>query len=138
MKPIRQQVLDCFPHLVRGRTPDDDLADALDALLWSIEKDVSVDGWALFRVVRESTQALDAVGLMTLLPTGTAPIAINVQAQPDGFTWLVRIGSLDAAWLGLSPDKQWNSVYLYATGAIESFPWTWGPPQHGSVQDTTT
>jgi hypothetical protein len=138
VKPIRQQLFERFPHFVRGRAPDEDLADALYALLWSIDKDVSVDGWALFRVVRESTQELDAVGLMTLLPSGAAPIAVSLREQAGGFAWSMRIGRLDAPWLALSPDKQWNSVYLYATGAGESPPWTWGPQYDGSVQDTTT
>ena len=138
VQPIRQQVLERFPHFVRGRAPDEDLADALYALLWSIDMDVSVDGWALFRVVRESTHALDAVGLMTLLPSGAAPIAVSLREQAGGFAWSMRVGRLDASWLALSPDKQWNSVYLYATGDAESPPWTWGPQHDGSVQGTTT
>jgi hypothetical protein len=134
VKPIRQQVIERFPHFVRGRAPDEDLADALYALLWWIETDVPVDGWALMRVVHESTQALDAVGLMTLLPTGAVPIAISVRAQAAGFEWSMRIGVLDASWLALSSDKQWNSVYLYATGNAESPRWTWGPRHEGSVE----
>jgi hypothetical protein len=134
VKPIRQQVVEHFPHMVRGRWLDEDLADALYALIRSIDTEVTVDGWALLRVVRESTQELNAVGLMTLLPSEAAPIAISLRARAGGFDWSVRIGRLDARWLALSSDKQWNSVYVYATNEGESPPWTWGPRHHGSVE----
>ncbi len=136
MRPIRQQVVQRFRQVVRGGTPDEDLADALYALLRSIDTDVSVDGWSLFRVVRESTQALDAVGLMTLLPSEAVPIDISVRAQVGGFEWAVRIGRQDDRWLTLSSDKQWKSVYLYATTGTESPPWTWGPLYGGSMEVT--
>ena len=138
MKPIREQVLERFPHSIRGRAPDEDLAAALYAMLWTIDTGVSVDGWALFRVVHESAQALDAVGLMTLLPSGAVPIAIGIRAEAGGFEWSVRTGRQDAHWRALSTDKQWNSVYLYASNKAESPPWTWGPQQKGFVQGTTT
>lgn len=134
MKPIREQVLERFPHFVRGRAPDEDLADALYALLWSIETGVSVDGWALLRVVRESAQELDAVGLMTLLPSGAVPIGISLRARAGSFEWSMRIGRMDARWLALSSDKQWSSVYLHATSESESPPWTWGARHDGSVE----
>jgi hypothetical protein len=137
VKSIRQQVVERFPHTVRGRAPDEDLADALYALLWSIETDVSVDGWALLRVVRESAQELDVVGLMTLLPSGAVPIAISVRTQSGGFEWSMQIGRLDARWLALSSDKQWSSVYLYATAEAGPPPWTWGARHEGSVDVTT-
>ena len=138
MKPIRQQVLERFPHVSRpGRALDADLAAACYALLWSVDTEVSVDGWELFRIVRESTEALDVVGLMTLLPSGKVPIAINLWPTASGFDWSIRIGRLDTSWLALSADKQWNSVYLYATGDEKSPRWAWGDQHDGSVQTTT-
>jgi hypothetical protein len=134
VRPIREQVVERFRQVVRGGTPDEDLADALYALLRSIDTNVAVDGWSLFRVVRESIHALDAVGLMTLLPSHAVPIDISVLAQGGGFEWAVRIGREDEPWLTLSSDKQWNSVYLYATTETESPPWTWGPLHVGSME----
>ena len=136
MKPIRQHVLERFPGAVRGQAPDDDLADALYFLLWSIDAEVTIDGWALFRVTSESVRTLDGVGLMTLLPTGAVPIAVSVWEHAGAIEWSVRIGRLDAAWLDLSPDKQWNSVYLYATGGADLPRWTWGPKHRGVIQPT--
>ncbi len=135
MKSIRQHVVDRFAPFVRGGTPDE-VADALYALLQSIETDVTEDGWALFRVVHESAEALDAVGLMTLLPSEAVPIAISLRPRVGGFEWSVRIGNLDARWRALSADKQWNSVYLYATTEVRSPPWTWGPRHSGSMEGT--
>ena len=134
MKQLRQQLVELFPQVVRGGTPDEDLADALYALLRSADTDVSVDGWRLLQVVQESAEALDAVGLMTLLPSGAVPVAISVQAQPGGLEWTARLGRADARWLALSSDKQWNSVYLYATSDAASPPWTWGPPRRAFVE----
>ena len=95
---------------------------------------MSVDGWALLRVVRESAQQLEVVGLMTLLPSGALPISISLEGQAASFEWSVRIGRLDARWLSLSSDKQWNSVYLYATSETASPTWTWGPPYEGAAE----
>ena len=134
MNSIRQQVVQRFRQVVRGGTPDENLEDALYALLRSIDTGVCVDGWAVFRVVNESPQALDAVGLMTLLPTDAVPVAISVRAQGGGFEWSVRIGRQDAGWRALSSDKQWSSVYLYATTKAESPPWTWGPGREGFME----
>lgn len=48
---IRQQVLRQFPPQTRVCEPDEELATALYFMLWSID-DLTVDGWALFRVVQ--------------------------------------------------------------------------------------
>ena len=69
MASVRQQLLQHFPIQPGGNEPDTDVAASLYAMLWSME-DFTVDGWALFRVVRESDDSLDGVGLMTLLPAG--------------------------------------------------------------------
>ena len=79
-----------------------------------------MDGWDYFSVIRESNDSIDAVGLMTLLPSGSVPIEVNVTRHESGFTWSVRIARLDPAWLALSDSKRWKSVYLYATGEREA------------------
>jgi predicted HAD superfamily Cof-like phosphohydrolase len=63
-RSVRQQVLNQFPPQTRTGEPDDELASALYFLLGSID-DLTVDGWALFRVVHETEHL--SVGLMTLL-----------------------------------------------------------------------
>ena len=119
---------------MRGGTPDEDLEDALYALLRSIDIGVSVDGWAVCRVVHESAETLDAVGLMTLLPTGAVPLAVSVRVERGGFEWSVRVGTQDTRWRALSSDKQWSSVYLYATTKAGPPPWMWGPRREGFME----
>jgi hypothetical protein len=134
MKSAREQLLHHFPLGAPVREPEDELANSLYSLLWSVdEKDMFVDGWSYFRVVRESEDSIDAVGLMTLLPSGSVPIEIHVRRQEAGLFWLVQIARLDPDWLALSDSKRWNSVYLYATGEREIPRWTWGRQHHGSL-----
>jgi hypothetical protein len=132
---VRQQVLRQFPPQTRLRDPEEELASALYFMLWSID-DLTVDGWVLFRVVQESDDSLDAVGLMTLLPSGSVPIALNIRADEGGLTWSVQSGLQDRAWLALSDSKRWNNVYLYATGERETPPWAWGRQYQGRVLRT--
>ena len=97
MRSVREQVLQHFPIEARVRGPDDELKNALYALLWSIDdKDLIVDGWAYFRVIRESKESLDAVGLMTLLPSESVsesvPIEINVRGDEAALLGRYRLG----------------------------------------------
>ena len=134
MISVREQVQRHFALEARAREPDDELADGLYGLLYSIDlEDVSVDGWDYFRVVRESKESLDAVGLMALLPSGSVPIQISVKGHESGFTWSMQIARVDPVWRALSDSKRWNSVYLYAAGEHEMPQWTWGQQYHGSV-----
>jgi hypothetical protein len=134
-QPIRQQVLRQFPIRGHAQAPDADLAAALYALLrFADGSDLIVDGWALFRVVRESDESLDALGLMTLLPTGSVPIAINVSGDEQGFAWSAHIGRQDPHWLALSDSKRWNSVYLHATDGRDEPQWTWERQSRGHVR----
>jgi hypothetical protein len=74
---------------------DDQVGSALYELLYGIEGlHVAVDGWEWFRIVRESADSMDVVGLMTLLPTGDVPIEINVRAAGQALNWSVQRLSL--------------------------------------------
>ena len=132
---VRQQVLRQFSPQTREPERDENLATALYFMLWSID-DLTVDGWALFRVVQESEESLDAVGLMTLLPSGSVPMALNVRADAGGLTWSVQAALQDRSWLALSDSKRWNNVYLYATGDRQAPPWRWGRQYEGRVVRT--
>lgn len=68
---------------------------------------------------------------MTLLPSGSVPIALNVTADEGGLTWSAQAALQDRTWLALSDSKRWNNVYLYATGEREVPPWTWGRQYQG-------
>jgi hypothetical protein len=135
MVSVREQLLRRFPPPTPDRWPDDDLAHALYFCLWSIvDRDLTVDGWSYFRVIRESEESIDAVGLMTTLHPGKdVPIEMNVKARDGGFAWSALIGGLDPAWLALSDHGRWKRVYLYATGQREIWQWTWARQYHGSV-----
>lgn len=133
IRTVRQRLLRHFPHQARANEPDDDVATAVYFMLWSMEG-VSVDGWRFFRVVRESDDCLEALGLMTLLPTGSVPICVTIKADENGLAWSARAGVQDRDWLALSDSKRWNSVYLYATGEREEPQWEWDRECQGQVR----
>ena len=134
MASVREQLLHRFPPPKPRMQPDDEVAHALYFMLWHIDdQNVCVDGWTLFRIIRESENSLDAVGLMSLLPTGSVPIEVSVTATESGLVWSAQVARRDPAWLSLSDSKQWNRVYLYATGELERPQWTWERRYEGSV-----
>ena len=105
-----------------AQEPDDQVGSALYELLYQLGG-LSVDGWELFRIIRESADSMDAVGLMTLLPTGVIPIEINLALAGQTLNWTVQVADQDEAWNSLSHSKQWKSVFLYAGGDLNSPPW---------------
>jgi hypothetical protein len=132
MESIRQQVLRHFPPPSSETEVDDQLAEALYHMLWKVDfLERDVDGWTFFHVVRESNDSIDAVGLMTLLSSGPVPMAIKVSAGKEGLAWSVKVARQDRDWLALSDSKQWNCVYLYATGARDEPQWTWDRTYQG-------
>lgn len=134
MPSIREEILQRFSRNDGRGERDEDLQDALYALLYTIDlENTSVDGWNYFRVTRESSDSLNAVGLMTLLPSGSVPIEISVRGGDGSFSWSVKVGRLDPSWLALSESKQWNRTYLYATGEREIPQWDWDREFHGLV-----
>jgi hypothetical protein len=128
---IRQLVVRRFSVGNRAREPDDELADALYFMLRMVNVDVAVDGWALFRVTQEASDCLTAIGLMTLLPDGSVPIAVSVRVHNDGLAWSAQLGRNDFAWSAIPESKRWKSVYLHASGDLNEPPWTWGPTYQG-------
>jgi len=128
---IRELVLQWFSVGNRVPEPQDELADALYFMLRMVNVDVTVDGWALFRVTQESNDCLTAIGLMTLLPSGSVPIAVSVRVHNDGLAWSAQLGRNDGTWTGMSESKRWRSVYLHASGDLDELPWTWGPTYQG-------
>lgn len=132
MKTAREKLLREFPLKALTKGPDEELANSLYALLWSVDGlEVVVDGWSYFRVVRESPESLSAVGLMTLLPSGSIPIEIEVEATDSSLAWKVQVAQVDSEWLALSESKRWNRVYLYATGERATLQWSWGESLEG-------
>ena len=114
--------------------PDDEIAHALYFMLWHIDdQNVCVDGWMQFRIIRESENSLDAVGLMSLLPTGSVPMEVSVSATERGLAWSAQVARREPAWLSLSASKQWKQVCLYASGELEKPQWTWERRYEGSV-----
>ena len=134
MKSVRQQLIQRFPPPPRAIEADDQLEHALYFMLWTLgEPDVSVDGWTVFKVTGESDASLDAVGLMTILPGGSMPIALHVEVSDRGLSWSARVSLKDEAWLSLSDSKRWNNVYLYAGGDLADPPWEWDRTYTGTV-----
>ena len=134
MASVREQLLHHFPLARTATRPDEELANALYCMLYHIDdQNVCVDGWTQFRVIRESEGSLEAVGLMSLLPSGSVPIEVSVNAVERGLAWSAQVARRDPAWLSLSDSKQWKCVYLYSTGEVESPQWTWERRYEGCV-----
>jgi len=136
MEPIRQQLLRKFPPPPHVCVPDDQLAYAVYFMLYAInDPEVTVDGWTLFKRLRESDVSLDTVGLMTLLPSGSVPIALSVKTTEDGLVWSAQLSLRDENWLSLSDSKRWNTVYLYANGDCAEPAWRWDRCYNGVVPE---
>ena len=116
MRTVRDQLLKLFPSAREPLEPDTELADAIYSLLRTNDVGVTVDGWGFIRIVRETHEGIEAVGLMSLLPSGSVPMAVHVEANAAGLVWTVQIGREDEDWRTLSESKKWKRVYLYASG----------------------
>jgi len=131
VESIRELLTRQFSSAIKAGDPNVALEDAVYTLLRSVDVGVTVDGWTVFRIVNESHDHLAGVGLMTLLPDGTAPISVTVRIQPAGIAWQAQVGLRTDAWLAMSDSKRWNSVYLHASGDLDDVPWEWGVPREG-------
>ena len=140
MESVRQQLLSVLPAQIRDLLPampelgpDNDIAVALQYILPAIDEG-SPDDWTFFRIVQESQDSLNAVGLMGLLEGGTIPIDVSVRTHEDGLAWSAFVARQDRDWLGLSESQQWKRVYRYATGEEEEPRWTWAHKYQGVVR----
>ena len=134
MESVRERLARRFDSFARKREPEEMIGDAIYALLRSAsELEIVVDGWTLFKVMRESENALEAVGLMTLLPSGSIPILVNVGLGAESLTWSIQVGEQRPDWCALSESKRWNHVYLYATASTQEPPLVWGRRYQGEV-----
>jgi hypothetical protein len=133
MSTVRNLLLGLFPFARGGVEPDVELTDALYGLLRTSDVGVAVDGWGFVRVVRESPREVEAVGLMSLLPSGSVPIAVQVEATQTGLAWKAQVGREDGEWQAQSESKRWKSVYLFASGDRGEPEWIWGEKYHGTL-----
>jgi hypothetical protein len=138
MSTVRKLLLERFPFARGGEEPDAELADALYGLLRTNDVGVTVDGWGLVRVVRESPREVEAVGLMWLLPSGSVPIAVKVEATSTGLAWKAQVGREDGEWQAQSESKRWKSVYLFASGERSEPEWVWGAKHQGTLGGQTS
>lgn len=114
--------------------PDDQVGSALYELLYGLGLEGgNLDGWLVFRIIRESADSIDAVGLMALLPADTVPIQVSVRVAGQALNWSAQVALQDEAWRSQSHSKQWKSVYLYASGELNSPRWNWGRQYRGSL-----
>jgi hypothetical protein len=138
VESVRQQLLKRYPASRRAIDADDRLGHALYSMLCSLnDPDVTLDGWALFKVVHETDDSLESVGLMTLLPGGSAPMALRLDSTEQGLLWKAKASLRDEAWLSLSDSKRWNNVYLFANGDRALPPWVWDRSYEGVVGSQT-
>jgi len=137
MSTVRNLLLERFPFARGGEEPDAELATALYGLLRTSDVGVTVDGWGFVRVVRESPREVEAVGLMSLLPTGSIPIAVQVEATATGLAWKAQFGREDGEWQAQSESKRWKSVYLFASGDRREPAWVWNANHQGTLGEQT-
>jgi len=140
---VRSVILAAHPELIepiQNRFPTDAAGEeafscALELYLRTIPNlNVSLDGWRMLRVVRETSASLRAVGIIYVLPTGELPLEVELSREPGSTCYWLRIGTSDARWESLSDSKRWTAVYLYASGDREEG-WTWSEPISGSLAD---
>jgi hypothetical protein len=137
MSTARSLLLDRFPFMRKAQEPESELADALYALLRTNDVGVTVDGWGFVRIIRETPRDIEAVGLMSLLPTGSVPIAVQVETTPAGLAWTAKVGRDDSEWQAQSESKRWKSVYLYASGDRSEPGWSWDEGHQGTLGSQT-
>lgn len=126
MSSVRERLIAHGPPSLSAHDEQDTLAQVLYLALYSLhDSELCVDGWLLFVPVAESDEALDAVGLMSLLPSGSAPVMLHVRASGDALEWTARCCVADPAWLVLSESKRWKQVYLLAHGDRADMAWAW-------------
>jgi hypothetical protein len=130
MSTARNQLLERFPFARNAHDSNEELASALYGLLRTSDIAVTVDGWGFFGTVRESPQEVEAVGLMSLLPTGEVPIEVRVEATSAGLAFEARVGRDDDAWRALSDSKRWRLLYQYVDGD-GPLRWDWDTPFRG-------
>ncbi len=116
MSTARNRLLERFPFARNAHDSNEELASAMYCLLRTSDIAVTVDGWGFFGTVRESPQEVEAVGLMSLLPTGEVPIEVRVVATSAGLAFEARVGRDDDAWRALSDSKRWRLLYQYVYG----------------------
>ncbi len=133
MSTVRNLLLERFPFARDAHEPDSELAEALYALLRTNDVGVTVDGWDFIRIVRESQREVESVGLMSLLPGGSVPIAVQVETTPMGLAWTARVGRDDSEWQAQSDSKRWKSVYLFANGDRSDPKWAWNEAYQGTL-----
>jgi hypothetical protein len=133
MRSVRDRLLEIFPPAEGRDGADVAMADALYCLLRTNEVGVCVDGWVYIRITRESQGDVEALGLMSLLPTGSVPMAVHVSGTPVELAWTVQIGCEDEEWRALSESKRWKNVYLYANGDRTEPGWTWVARYQGTI-----
>jgi hypothetical protein len=138
MDSVRQQLLKRYPASRRAIDADDRLGHALYVMLGSMnDPDMTLDGWALFKVIHETDESLESIGLMTLLPSGSAPIELRLDSTEKGLRWKAKVSLRDAVWLSLPDGKRWNSVYLFAHGDRAQPPWVWDRSYEGDAGSQT-
>ena len=91
----------------------------LDAL-----EDRSPDGFLTFHIKEETTNSIEIVGLVTLLPSGRAPLQLKLSSDSSGMLYELNIGRTDDKWLRMNDSKQWNAVYLLGTDSYVD-EWLW-------------
>jgi hypothetical protein len=138
VESVRQLLLKRHPAPPRSIDSDDRLGYSLYLMLSSLnDPDVTMDGWALFKVIHETDESLEAVGLMTLLPSGSTPMSLRLDSTEKGLHWNAQISLRNEAWLALSDSKRWNDVYLFAKGDRTQPPWVWDRSYEGIVGSQT-
>jgi hypothetical protein len=130
VQSVRHQLVSKFDFATRKCDPDETLGDAVYALLRvASEIQLCVDGWEVFRVKSETNEHLEAVGLMTLLPSWVDPRRHQYSWKARGSRVVCSVRGRE--WSGVRcPNRK---VYLYATESGTESPWTWGQQYRGFI-----
>jgi len=113
-------------------TSDEALIDAVEWHFRGLADFSSIDGFADFYVLQESTREVSIMGRTYFLgPYGLVPMKAKFRNLPDGaISYKVLLGKVGPAWEQLSEKKRWAAVYLHATEGYAP-PWEWDQPLKG-------
>ena len=85
---------------------------------------VSLDGFKILQVVRETESEIRVVGLSYLLPDAEVPMELELKKELEFTSYFLRFGKTDIHWESQTESKRWKSVYMYATESGD-LTWNW-------------
>ena len=106
---------------------------ALELYIRTIPEMGSVDGWEVLHIVKETSDSLQVIGLMHVLPASRLPIEANFYLENREVRFSILVGEEDELWLKMSDSQKKRAVHSYVMSTAPSN-WHWMEPISGKMQ----